>query len=83
MRSVRLLERDSSLASLREYAEDARRGAGRLVLVAGEAGVGKTALLECLEEQLTGRGLGVGRMRRPVDATPVGAAARHRRADRR
>jgi DNA-binding CsgD family transcriptional regulator/tetratricopeptide (TPR) repeat protein/type II secretory pathway predicted ATPase ExeA len=53
MRSVRLLERDSSLASLREYAEDARRGAGRLVLVAGEAGVGKTALLECLEEQLT------------------------------
>ena len=49
---MRLLERDSSLASLREYAEDARGGAGRLVLVAGEAGVGKTALLECLEEEL-------------------------------
>jgi DNA-binding CsgD family transcriptional regulator/tetratricopeptide (TPR) repeat protein len=49
---VRLLERDSPLASLREYAEEARSGAGRLVLVSGEAGVGKTALLECLEEEL-------------------------------
>jgi DNA-binding CsgD family transcriptional regulator/tetratricopeptide (TPR) repeat protein len=49
---VRLLERDSPLASLREYAEEARGGAGRLVLVSGEAGVGKTALLECLEEEL-------------------------------
>ena len=52
MRPVRLLERDSSMASLREYAEDARGGSGRLVLVSGEAGVGKTALLECLEEEL-------------------------------
>ena len=52
MRPVRLLERDSSLASLREYAEDARGGSGRLVLISGEAGVGKTALLECLEEEL-------------------------------
>ena len=52
MRSVRLLERNSSLAALREYAEDARRGAGRLVLLSGEAGVGKTALLECLEDEL-------------------------------
>ena len=36
-----LLERESSLASLAEYAREARRGEGRLVLVAGEAGVGK------------------------------------------
>jgi nicotinamide riboside kinase len=41
-----LLERESSLASLAEYAEEARRGEGRLVLVAGEAGVGKSALVE-------------------------------------
>jgi DNA-binding CsgD family transcriptional regulator len=52
MRSVRLLERESSLAALREYAEDARRGEGRLVLLAGEAGVGKTAVLEQLESEL-------------------------------
>ena len=41
-----LLERESSLASLAEYAQEARRGEGRLVLVAGEAGVGKSALVE-------------------------------------
>ena len=41
-----LLERGSSLAALAEYAEEARRGDGRLVLVAGEAGVGKSALVE-------------------------------------
>ncbi len=43
-----LLERESSLASLAEYAREARRGEGRLVLVAGEAGVGKSALVEQL-----------------------------------
>jgi DNA-binding CsgD family transcriptional regulator/tetratricopeptide (TPR) repeat protein len=46
---VELLERESSLASLAGYAQEARRGEGRLVLVAGEAGVGKSALVEQLE----------------------------------
>ena len=45
-RGMALLERESSLASLAEYAEEARRGEGRLVFVAGEAGVGKSALVE-------------------------------------
>jgi DNA-binding CsgD family transcriptional regulator/tetratricopeptide (TPR) repeat protein len=49
---VSLLERETFLSSLAEYAEDARRGAGRLVLVSGEAGVGKTALLERFEQDL-------------------------------
>lgn len=35
-----LLERDSALAALAEYGEQARSGYGRLVLVAGEAGAG-------------------------------------------
>lgn len=47
---VRLLERESQLAALREYAADAARGVGRLVLVEGEAGIGKSTLLERLEE---------------------------------
>jgi DNA-binding CsgD family transcriptional regulator/tetratricopeptide (TPR) repeat protein len=47
---VELLERDIALASLNEYADDARRGDPRLVFVAGEAGAGKTALLEALRE---------------------------------
>jgi DNA-binding CsgD family transcriptional regulator/tetratricopeptide (TPR) repeat protein len=41
-----LLERAEALGSLAEYAGSAAEGQGRLVLVAGEAGVGKTALVE-------------------------------------
>jgi DNA-binding CsgD family transcriptional regulator/tetratricopeptide (TPR) repeat protein len=48
---MRLLERDAVLAALTEYAGDARGGDGRLVLVAGEAGVGKTALVETVRER--------------------------------
>src|SRR5262245_9466892 len=49
---VPLLERDTQLAALAEYAGEARRGDGRLVLSAGEAGVGKSALVEQLERGL-------------------------------
>jgi DNA-binding CsgD family transcriptional regulator/tetratricopeptide (TPR) repeat protein len=45
-REVRLLERDTQLGALRDYAQEASAGRGRLVLVAGEAGVGKSSLLE-------------------------------------
>ena len=47
-----LLERESSLALLAAYAREARQGDGRLVLVAGEAGVGKSALVERLQQEL-------------------------------
>ena len=49
---VELLERGAALASLAGYAEEARLGDGRLVLVAGEAGVGKSALVEQLHSDL-------------------------------
>jgi DNA-binding SARP family transcriptional activator/tetratricopeptide (TPR) repeat protein len=41
-----LLERAKPLATLKMLAAEARRGTGRLVLVGGEAGAGKSALLE-------------------------------------
>jgi DNA-binding CsgD family transcriptional regulator/tetratricopeptide (TPR) repeat protein len=41
-----LLEREAQLASLRAYAAEASNGEGRLVLIAGEAGAGKSALVE-------------------------------------
>jgi DNA-binding CsgD family transcriptional regulator len=44
-----LLEREHALASLREYAESMASGDGRVVLVSGEAGVGKSSLLEHFE----------------------------------
>ena len=49
---VQLLEREACLVSLAGYADEARRGDGRLVLVAGEAGVGKSALVEQLRNDL-------------------------------
>jgi predicted ATPase len=49
---VELLERGASLAALAGYADEARQGVGRLVLVAGEAGVGKSALVEQLRSDL-------------------------------
>jgi DNA-binding CsgD family transcriptional regulator len=51
---VPLLEREAELAALAEHAGEARQGAGRLVLIAGEAGVGKSALVEHLERGLPG-----------------------------
>jgi DNA-binding CsgD family transcriptional regulator/energy-coupling factor transporter ATP-binding protein EcfA2 len=49
---VELLERETNLANLTSYAVEARTQQGRLVLLAGEAGVGKTALLEALKGRL-------------------------------
>ena len=40
---MQLLERGAALAALAGYAREARQGDGRLVLVAGEAGIGKSA----------------------------------------
>jgi len=47
-----LLERESALAALAEYAAQARQGQGRLVFVNGEAGVGKSTLVEQLTQDL-------------------------------
>ena len=51
---MELLERASFLETLAEYAAEARRGDGRLVLVSGESGMGKTVLLEAFEQGLPG-----------------------------
>ncbi len=48
-----LLERESQLGSLLQYADEARARSGRLVLISGEAGVGKTSLVQELHERLT------------------------------
>src|SRR5436309_608979 len=48
---MELLERASFLQTLAEYADEARRGEGRLVLVSGESGIGKTVLLEAFQRR--------------------------------
>ena len=49
---MRLIERESQLAALHQYAGEAGRGQGRLVLISGEAGVGKSVLLEEFAQDL-------------------------------
>src|SRR5262247_4733730 len=49
-----LLERTPFLQTLDEYAGEARQGNGRLVLLSGESGMGKTVLLEAFQQQLAG-----------------------------
>ena len=51
---MELLERETFLESLAGYADEALLGQGRAVLIAGEAGVGKTALLEAFHERFPG-----------------------------
>ena len=50
---MHLLERDQQLATLQGYADDARLGGGRLALVAGEAGIGKSSLVEAFVDALS------------------------------
>jgi len=45
-----LLERDSFFDALNGYADEASAGNGRFVMVTGEAGIGKTALLEAIRD---------------------------------
>ena len=51
---MRLLEREPFLHTLAEYAGEARQGDGRLVLVCGESGIGKTALVEAFRARVKG-----------------------------
>jgi DNA-binding CsgD family transcriptional regulator/tetratricopeptide (TPR) repeat protein len=52
---MELIEREDQLGILSEYLGDAVAGSGRLVLLGGEAGVGKSALLEHFVEDVSVR----------------------------
>jgi ATP/maltotriose-dependent transcriptional regulator MalT len=49
-RSHQLVERDGALATLKRYLDEEAAVIGRLVLIRGEAGIGKTALLKAFVE---------------------------------
>lgn len=50
-----LLERESHLAQLHEHLQEVRQGHGRVVMVGGEAGVGKTSLMQQFQATLLGQ----------------------------
>lgn len=52
-----LVERDAQRAELRRFVDAALTGGGRLVLVSGEAGVGKSRLVEEVVGEATARGM--------------------------
>ena len=47
-RADRLIGRESALAAASSVLDDARRGAGQFLMISGEAGIGKTAILAVL-----------------------------------
>ncbi|HET9720511.1 MAG TPA: AAA family ATPase [Solirubrobacteraceae bacterium] len=49
-----LLEREAELGLLAEAVRDALAGAGALILISGEAGIGKTSLIRALRDELPG-----------------------------
>jgi tetratricopeptide (TPR) repeat protein len=50
-RADRLIGRESALAAASSVLDEARRGAGQFLMVSGEAGIGKTAMLAALASQ--------------------------------
>ena len=50
-RADRLIGRESALAAASSVLDDARRGAGQFLMISGEAGIGKTAMLAVLVSQ--------------------------------
>ncbi len=54
--AVNLLERNEELAALNRLSGESAAGQGRIALISGEAGIGKTTLVECfLAQAQTGR----------------------------
>jgi predicted ATPase len=52
-----LLERERPMAELATWWQEACRGEGRVALVAGQAGIGKSTLVRELERRVSGRKL--------------------------
>jgi len=50
-RAARLIGRESVLAAASSVLDDARHGAGQFLLISGEAGIGKSAMLAALVSQ--------------------------------
>ena len=52
---MQIVGRHNELARLREAVDSTLDGRGRLILIGGEAGIGKTALVEQFRDEIDGR----------------------------
>ena len=73
----RLIGRESALAAASSVVDDARRGAGQFLMISGEAGIGKTAMLAALIGQ-AGPASQAGRLRSSCAGSAGRATVRHR-----
>ena len=71
-----LLERDDALAVLAEALNEARLGFGRVVLIGGEAGAGKTSLVGAFCAGSAAHARARRSLRRALDAAPARASVR-------
>ena len=60
-RAARLIGRESALAAASSVLDDARHGTGQFLMISGEAGIGKTAMLAALVSQAGPAPLEIGR----------------------
>lgn len=72
LRTLPLLERDAERAEAARLLTQAREGQGTLLLLGGEAGIGKTTLLEAMAGDANGMLCVVGHCPGPGDAPPFG-----------
>lgn len=70
-RTSELLERDRELNAIADALQAAARGSGRVLVIEGPAGMGKTALLDAAAERAAAGGLAVLRARGDELLTPV------------
>jgi DNA-binding NarL/FixJ family response regulator len=73
---MELLEREPFLRALAGHGTEARQGQGRLVLISGESGIGKTALVEAFHDQARAAIVQLDDLGARV---PAGAVRRHMR----
>ena len=75
---VALINRVDELAALSSLLDDAETGKSAALVLRGEVGVGKTALLDAVTELASGRGMATAAIAGIEDEAPIGWAALHR-----
>src|SRR5437868_11741626 len=72
MPQAHIWERDGTLGAIESLLSEARAGQGRSLFIVGEAGLGKTTMLERAQAETTGFQVGIGRGDAAESSFPFG-----------